>query len=63
MKTETKHTNGPAHDQIQVKTSFPTNTGPTQLYTKVIEIKAGMAEKYLELNPNTEAVKITHFVN
>ena len=64
IKREIKETNNinENYHQVLVKTDFPTNTGPKKLYTKVIDVKWGMVDKWIEANPTMQVVKIFDMV-
>ena len=64
IKRETKITNAISENYhtVLVKTTRSTNTGPVQHFTKPIDVKWGMVEKWIKANPQFTVVKIFDMV-
>ncbi len=47
-----------SYHQVIVKTDTPTNTGPVKLYSRVIDIKWGKAQEFIDNNPQYKVIRI-----
>ena len=64
IKREQKITSSTSENyhQIIVKSTTARNTGPVQIFSEVVSIKWGMADRWIEANPRHHVLKVIDII-